>query len=273
MAKKVKDPNKEMSFLEHLEELRWHIIRSALAIVILAIVAFICKEMLFHEIIIKPSTPDFWTNRMFAKLADLFGSNGLRINSQPLDLVGLNMSDQFSASIWVSLIAGFIIAFPYIMFEVWRFISPALYENERKYSTGAVFYISLLFIIGVLFGYYIITPLSVDFLGGWQVSETVKNTISIKSYMTTVATISLSGGVVFELPILIYFLSKIGLVTPETLKFYRRHAYVGLLCLSTIITPPDVFSQIMVCIPLVLLYEVGIFIAKKVEREEVKAED
>ena len=273
MARKEKKATTgEMSFLEHLEELRWHIIRSAIAIIVLAVVAFVCKEIVFDEIIIKPSRPEFWTNRMFAKLAELTGANALSINSKPLQLIGINMSDQFSAHLWVSIIAGFIISFPYIMFEVWRFISPALYENERKYSTGAVFYISLLFMLGVLFGYYIIAPLTIDFLGGWQVSAEVTNQITIISYMTTVATVALSGGIVFELPILIYFLSKVGILDAHTLKYYRRHAYVGLLVLATIITPPDVFSQIMVCIPLVLLYEVGIFIARRVERDNARAE-
>ena len=167
MARKAKEAvSGEMSFWEHLEELRWHIIRSAIAIVVLAVVAFVCKEIVFDGIIIKPSKPEFWTNRMFAKLAELTGASALSINSKPLQLIGINMSDQFSAQLWVSIIGGFIVAFPYIMFEVWRFISPALYENERKYSSGAVFYISLLFILGVLFGYYIIAPLSIDFLGG-----------------------------------------------------------------------------------------------------------
>ena len=272
MAKKVKDPNNEMSFLEHLEELRWNIIRSAFAIVVLAVVAFICKELLFDGIIIKPSTPDFWTNRMFSKAADFLKTDGLRINTEPLQLINYDMAGQFSVHIWVSLIAGFILAFPYVIFEIWRFISPALYENERKYSSGAVFYICLLFIVGVLFGYYLIVPLSIDFLTGWRISPDVPNQIRIISYMTTVASVTLASGVVFELPIFIYFLSKIGLVTPKTLRYYRRHAYVGLLCISTIITPPDVFSQIMVCIPLILLYEVGIFIAKRVEKQQ-EAED
>lgn len=267
---KQKGPNQEMSFLEHLEELRWHIIRSFTAIVVFAIVAFINNDILFDQIILKPKMPEFWTNRMFDKLADLLHMDAIRINNHEFELISISMSGQFMTHIWVSLIAGLIIAFPYVIFEVWRFISPALYDKERKYSQGAVFYITLLFILGVLFGYYLIVPLSVHFLGSYSISPNITNQINILSYITTVASITLASGLIFELPVLVFFLTKVGLLTPGFMMKYRRHAYVLLLVISAIITPPDVFSQIMVCIPLVLLYEIGILISKNVVKKAEK---
>lgn len=257
----------EMSFLEHLEELRWHIIRAFLSIVVFSIIAFMNKKFIFDEIIFHPKTPDFWTNRMFAKLADLTGADSLRINSHDLHLISLKMADNFMTHIWTSIIAGAIIASPYVFWEIWRFIRPALYEKERKHSGGAVFYMSVLFLFGVLFGYFLIVPLSVDFLGSYSISSEVTNQINMRSYIGTVTSISLASGVIFELPIFVYFLSKIGILTPDLMKHYRRHAYVLLLLLSAIITPPDVFSQIMVCLPLVMLYELGIIISKRVTKK------
>jgi sec-independent protein translocase protein TatC len=180
------------------------------------------------------------------------------------------MAGQFATHIKVSLLGGVILGFPYLFWEFWRFIKPALYEKEQKYATGAVLYSSALFILGILFGYYLIVPLSVNFLGSYDISDQITNQINLSSYISTVSSIVLAGGIVFELPVAIYFLSKVGLVTPRFMRRYRRHAYVVLLLLSAIITPPDVFSQIMVCLPLVVLYEVGIVISKRVSqhREE-----
>ncbi|TDO04936.1 twin-arginine translocase subunit TatC [Sunxiuqinia elliptica] len=262
-----KQKQEEMSFLEHLEELRWHIIRAFLAIVIFAILAFINKDFIFDTVIFNPKTPDFWTNQMFAKLAELTGVEGLRINGTELQLISIKMADNFMTHIMTSIVAGLIVSSPYVFFEVWRFISPALYENERRHSGGAVVYMSLLFITGVLFGYFLIVPLSIHFLGSYSISSEVVNQINMRSYIGTVTSISLASGVIFELPIFVYFLSKIGILTPDLMKKYRRHAYVALLLLSAIITPPDVFSQIMVCFPLVFLYEVGIIISKRVNKK------
>ncbi|MGV8091654.1 MAG: twin-arginine translocase subunit TatC [Mangrovibacterium sp.] len=263
----TKDPDQEMSFLEHLEELRWHIIRAFLAIVVFSVIAFIEKDIIFDKIIFSPKRPDFWTNRMFGKMADLLGMDAVRINTKEFQLISINMSGQFMTHFWTSVIAGLIIASPYVIYEIWRFIKPALYEKERKYSTGAVFYMSILFILGVLFGYYLIVPLSVHFLGSYSISDSVANQINILSYINTVTSITLSSGLIFELPIVVYVLSKVGILSPDMMTKYRRHAYVVLLIVSAIITPPDVFSQIMVCIPLVFLYEIGIFISKRVNKK------
>lgn len=262
----------EMSFLEHLEVLRWHLVRSVSAIFIVAIAAFIAKGFIFDTLLLGPKNPDFWTYRKLCELSEKFNlSDLLCITEIPFDLINISMAGQFSTHIFVSIIAGVVVAFPYIMFEIWRFIKPGLYSTERKYASGMVFYTSVLFILGVLFGYYIIAPLSVNFLGSYRVSETVMNQIDLNSYFSTIATLVLASGAVFELPVLMYFLTKIGLVTPALLRQYRRHAVVGILILSAVITPPDVSSQILVFFPLMLLYEVSIWVSAIVLRNEAKA--
>ena len=263
----------EMSFLEHLEELRWHIIRSVFAVMIFAVVAFVMKDFIFNTIILNPRTPEFWTNRMFARLADMVGTDALRINQKPLELISIQIAGQFLTHIWVSIIAGFIIAAPVVFFEFWKFIKPALYDNEKKYAGGAVFFTSILFMLGILFGYFLIVPLSVHFLGSYNVSGEVTNQINLRSYIGSVTSISLAAGVVFLLPIFTYFLSKVGILTPEFMKTYRKHAYVVMLLLSAIITPPDIFSQIMVFIPLFFLYEVSIFISRRIVKKREKELD
>lgn len=265
--KNKKKGEAEMSFLDHLEELRWHIIRSALAVLVFAVVAFVMKSFIFDQVILRPRMPEFWTNRMLAKLGELVGSDSLKINQHPLKLIAIKMSDQFMMHIMISIIAGIIMASPFIIYEFWRFIKPALYEKEKKHATGAVFYTSVLFLTGVLFGYFLIVPLSIEFLGTYSVSADVTNQINTRSYISTVTSISLAGGVVFLLPIFAFFLSKVGILTPEFMKTYRKHAYVLMLLLSAIITPPDIFSQIMVCFPLIVLYEVGIVISRRVVKK------
>lgn len=260
----------EMSFLEHLEELRWHIIRSVMAVMILAVVAFVMKDFIFNNIIFKPKTPDFWTNRKFAQFGDFIGSEAIKINQSDLQLISIKMAGQFLTHIWTALIAGFIAASPIVFYEFWRFIKPALYDNEKKYASGAVFFTTFLFLLGVLFGYYLIVPLSIHFLGSYSISGEVINQININSYISTVSSISLASGVVFLLPIFVYFLSKVGMLTPEFMRKYRKHSYVVMLLLSAIITPPDVFSQIMVAFPLVILYEIGIVISRHIEKKREK---
>ena len=273
-TKRKKNENKgEMSFLDHLEALRWHIIRSFIAICVFSVVAFIEKDFVFDSIIFAPKNPNFWSNRMLAKIADLINVPSLKINTHPLQLISIDMSGQFMTHVWTSIVFGFIAASPYVIYQFWSFIKPALYENERKYASGAVVVMSSLFILGTLFGYYLIVPFSVDFLGSYSISESVVNQINILSYISTVTSIVLAGGVVFELPVLAFFLSKIGVITPRFLRKYRRHAYVVLLTLSAIITPPDIFSQIAVCIPLVILYEASIVISGRVERARAKKID
>ncbi|GAB4258999.1 MAG: twin-arginine translocase subunit TatC [Vicingaceae bacterium] len=257
--------DKEMSFLDHLEVLRWHLVRSSIAIVIGAVAAFSYKSFVFDSIILAMRKSDFWTYRLFCKFSHLIGKgDDLCFNDINFDLININMSGQFTTHIIVSIIAGIIIAFPYILFELWRFIKPGLKPSETKYAKRLVASGSLLFIIGILFGYYFIAPLSVQFLGNYQVSELVKNQISLNSFISTVTTITLSTGLVFQLPLIVYFLSKLGLITPEFMKKYRRHAVVVVLIVAAILTPPDVSSQILLAIPLMILYEFSIYVSKLV---------
>ncbi len=262
----------QMTFLDHLEELRWHIVRSLAAIVILAVVAFIFSQYIFDYIILAPNTPEFFTNRMLALLAEKTNTPALAINSTSFEIINITMAGQFTTHIRVSMVTGLVLGFPYIFYEFWRFISPALYEEERKYSGGALLFTSLLFFAGVLFGYYVIVPLSVNFLGHYNVSDTVVNQISLRSYIGTVTSISLATGIIFELPMIIYFLSKVGLVTPKGLKTYRRHAIVAIVFVSAVITPPDIFSQVLVSLPLLVLYEAGIVISRRVEKRREREE-
>ncbi len=268
--KNKKSPQGEMSFLEHLEELRWHIIKSVLAIAVFAVVAFILKDFIFNEIIFKPKMPDFWSNRMLAKLGAFLGTDALNINQHPLKLIALQMSDQFMLHFTVAAVAGLIFASPVVFYQIWSFIKPALYDKERKHASGAVFFTSLLFITGILFGYFIIVPFSIDFLTTYSVSPEVENQINMRSYISTVTSITFASGFIFLLPIFSFFLSKVGILTPKFLKTYRRHAYVVLFLVAAIITPPDVFSQIMVGIPLVLLYEASIIISYIVVKKREK---
>jgi len=258
----------EMSFLEHLEELRWTLVRSAIAILVVASVAFVCKEFVFDFLLLAPKNADFWTYRMFCELSKLLDmGESLCVDDLEFALQNISMSGQFTTHIVVSAVAGFIGAFPFVTYQFWSFLRPGLKDEERKATRGVVFYTTILFLMGVLFGYYLITPLSVRFLGTYRVSDLVQNQISLNSYITTVTTVTLAAGVLFLLPVFIYFLTKAGIVSSEFLRKYRKHALVIVLLLSAIITPPDITSQLLVTGPVFLLYEVGIKIAKRVEKK------
>lgn len=264
-----KKPNKEkvMTFWNHLDELRKHIIRSIIAIVVLAIVAFLNREIIFDQIILAPSDTNFISNRAMCWLGKQISIESLCFEAMKLDIININMSGQFMTHMYISAVAGFILAFPYILWEIYRFVQPAMKEKEQKYSRGGILISTFLFLIGILFSYFVIVPLTVNFLGTYSVSESVHNQISLSSYISTVVSLTFSVGVVFELPILIYFLTKIGIVTPDYLKKNRRYMYVIILIIAAIITPPDVFSQTMVAIPLTALYEVSIVVARRVYRK------
>jgi sec-independent protein translocase protein TatC len=271
MAKANKDPN-EMSFLDHLEELRWHLIRSTLAVVIIGLAAFLMRGFIFDSVIFGPSRMSFPTYKLFCDIATQIGiDSAFCADSLPFTIQSRTMAGQFSAHIWTSIWAGFIIGFPYILFELWKFISPGLYEKERKHSRGFIIVASLLFFMGVLFGYYVVAPLSINFLGTYQVSEIVQNQFDLSSYISTVRAAVIACGLMFELPIIIYFLTKVGLVTPEFLRKYRKMALVVVLIVSAVITPPDVASQIIVAIPVLILYQVSIYISAIVQKREAKA--
>jgi len=265
MAKK---PTGEMSFLDHLEDLRWLLIRCTVAIIICGGVAFNFSKFIFDKIIFAPKRGDFITYRIFCQLANKYNlDKSFCINELPFEIQSRTMDGQFSTDLWTAITAGFILAFPFILWEFWKFISPALYDHEKKYAVSFIIFTSILFFIGVLFGHYLITPLSLNFLGNYQISSVVKNDIDLDSYLSLVKTTAISCGLVFELPIIMYFLAKIGLVTAAFLRNYRRYAYVIILIIAAIVTPPDVVSQLIVTVPLVILYEVSILIAARMNKQ------
>ena len=259
----AQQPKDEMSFLDHLEELRWHLIRSVIAILIVAIVAFIFKDFIFDVLLFGPKQKDFVTYRWFCSISQTLGQgNSFCIDELPFRIQSRTMAGQFSAHLWTSILAGFILAFPYIIFEFWKFISPGLYEKERKNARGFIFIASMLFFIGVLFGYYIVTPLSINFLGNYSVSNEIFNDFDLSSYIGLLRASVLAAGIIFELPIIVYFLTKVGIITPDFLRKNRKISLVVVLSLSAIITPPDIASQIIVSIPILVLYEVSILISR-----------
>ncbi len=273
MAKKIATPADEMSFLDHLEELRWHLIRSTLAIVIIGSVAFLMREFIFDTILFGPKKMDFPTYRLFCKVGTFIGiDSDFCADELPFTIQSRLMAGQFSAHIWTSIWAGFIVGFPYVLYEMWNFISPGLHENERKHSKGFIFTASMLFFMGALFGYYVVAPLSINFLGTYQVSKEVTNEFDLASYVATVRTSVIACGIIFELPIIVYFLTKVGLVTPEILRKYRKISLVVVLILAAVITPPDIASQVVVALPILVLYQISIFISKRVLKNEAKKE-
>ncbi|TYB77019.1 twin-arginine translocase subunit TatC [Bizionia myxarmorum] len=259
----------DMSFLDHLEDLRWHLIRATFGILIAGTGAFLMSDFIFETIIFGPKKMSFPTYQYLCQISQFIGiETTFCLDEFPFRIQNRTMAGQFSAHIWTSIYAGLIIAFPYVVYQFWKFISPGLQPNERKHSRGFIFVTSMLFFIGVLFGYYIVTPLSINFLGTYTVSSEISNEIDLSSYIALVRSSSLASGLVFELPIVIYFLTKIGLVTPQILKKYRKFALVIVLIISAIITPPDIASQVIVAIPILLLYQISIYISKIVVRNQ-----
>jgi sec-independent protein translocase protein TatC len=257
-----------MSFLDHLEELRWHLIRSLAAVVILAMVAFFSKKLIFHDIILAPSRPDFWTYRLLCKMSVWLEQPFLCVEKLNFTIQSRTLMGQFSTHIATALIAGLIVAFPYVFWEIWRFVKPGLYDKERRATQGAVFFVSLLFFTGISFGYWILSPLSINFLANYQIDESILNEIDLLSYIETLTMMVLACGLMFQLPMVIWVLAKAGLVTASFLKSFRRHSVIVILVISAILTPsPDMFSQILVALPIYILYEVSILLAAKVERE------
>jgi sec-independent protein translocase protein TatC len=262
---------KEMSFLDHLEDLRWHLLRSVIAILLAGVAAFVAKDFVFDVLLFGPKNNDFLTYRLLCQVSNFLGfDDSFCISELPFRIQSRTMAGQFSAHIWTSITLGFVIAFPYVIYQFWKFISPGLYTYERKTASGFIGVSSLLFFMGVLFGYYVVTPLSVRFLGTYTVSSEVYNDFDLSSYTALIRASVLASGLIFELPILIYFLTKVGLVTPELMRKYRKISLVLVMFLSAVITPPDVASQIIVAIPVLILYELSIFISKRVIKNMAK---
>jgi sec-independent protein translocase protein TatC len=268
----------KMTFWEHLEALRWHLVRSIVVVVVLGVVAFLNKDIIFNYIILAPKSSNFITYRLLcefgrwaANYLPFVSADALCIKDFSLTLINIKMAGQFLIHLYISVFAGIILAVPYILWEVWRFIKPALYKHEQQHASGAVFWSSFLFLLGVFFSYFLIVPLAVTFLGTYNVSETVENQIALNSYISTVVSLTFAVGLVFELPIFVFFLTKVGVVTPAFMRRSRKAMIVVVLIIAAIITPPDVFSQILVAIPLLGLYEISIIISTRVYRRR-KAE-
>ena len=247
-----------MPFLAHLAALRTHLVRASGYILAGAVVAFISMDWLFANVLLAPKEADFITYRLFCEAGTYFGLPALCIGGFQLDLLNTQMAGQFSLHMWLSLVAGLIMAFPFVLFELWRFIGPGLTERERSMSVVFIGAASLLFFLGALFGYYLIVPLSLQLLATYTVSGEIQNLFEMSSYLSTVTSVVVASGLLFELPVAVYLLSRLGLTTPEGMRTYRRHAWIGILAVAAVITPPDVFSQIVVSLPVALLYELSI---------------
>ncbi|MDX5347915.1 MAG: twin-arginine translocase subunit TatC [Hymenobacteraceae bacterium] len=266
----MQEIEKEMTFVDHLEALRWHLIRAVASILVFFFIAFSAKTYVFHYLILGPSRPDFITYQLMCRLGEYLNSPGLCISEITFTLQSRQMSAQFTMHLLVSLILGLVAAFPYAFWEIWRFIKPGLYPNEQKHSRGAVFFVSILFLIGVAFGYFIVAPLSINFLASYQVDPTIINEFDLSSYISTLTSLTLACGLMFELPVIVYFFTKAGILTPELMRLYRRHALVVIFIISAIITPPDVMSMMLIAFPLLLLYEVSIWVSAAIRKSDIK---
>jgi sec-independent protein translocase protein TatC len=262
-----KNTKAEMAFVDHIEELRWHIIRALAVVIIASIVVFFNIERVWDGIIMGPAHPDFISYRVLCKLGQKIGTDVLCLQDFNIEFQNTQLSGQFMMSFSTSFMVGFIVAFPYVFWEFWRFIKPALKPSELKYARGIVFWSSLLFFTGVLFAYYIVTPFTINFFATYQLSPLFKNIITISNYYDTMSDLILGMGVVFELPIVVFFLSRIGLLTPQLMRSKRRYAILIIFVLAAVITPPDWFSTWLVAIPLLVLYEAGITISERANKE------
>ncbi len=262
-----------MSFLDHLEELRWHVVRSVSAIFIMMILAFIFTREIFDYIIFAPGKPNFITFQWLCRLGEATGVSGLCVTEIPMKIQSRFLMGQFTMQLQASFVIGLIVAFPYVFWEIWRFVKPGLYNNEKKGSKGAVFSVSFLFLLGVSFGYFILSPMTIAFLANYSISDSISNEFDITSYVSTITALVFGSGLLFQLPVVVYFLTKVGLITPQFMRQYRKHAVIVILIIGAIITPsPDPLSQSLISIPLYVLYEISIFISaielkKKQKRE------
>jgi sec-independent protein translocase protein TatC len=265
---------KEMTFLDHLEELRGHIIRAVLAVIILTVLAFIYVPWIFENIVFAPAKLDFPTFKYMCQFGKFFNADELCVTELPFKVQSRNMTGQFMMSITASFVIGLIASFPYVVWELWSFIRPGLQTKERKFSRGAVSVISFLFLLGVFFGYYLLSPMTIWFLSTYKISDVISNEFDITSYVSTISGLVLGCGLLFQFPMVVYFLSKIGIVTPDLMRKYRKHSIVGILFIGAIITPSaDPFTLTLISLPLYLLFEISIFTSAVVVRRKRRAEE
>ena len=252
--------SKNMSFLQHLEELRWILVRSAIAVLFFALIIWYFQEEIMVNVFLSMKDKDFITFRLFCDYL------GVCIEEIPVKMQSMTVSGQFTYALMMSFLGGLVVSFPYVFYQIWSFVKPGLKFKEKKIAKGLVFYVSLLFFMGILFGYFFVAPLSIQFFGSYQISDQIENNFTIGSYMSTILSTVFYSGLFFLLPIISYLLTKIGLIDVAFLVKYRKHAIVVILILAAIITPPDITSQIIVSIPILLLYEIGILVSKRAER-------
>jgi len=275
IKERTESPEAEMSFFDHLEVLRWHLIRSAIAIVVFASLAWTYYDFIFNTIILGPKKADFWTYRMACMLNNKFNiDSGYCITKDiPFSLLNTSVAGQFTLQMNSSLMLGLVLGAPYLLFELWRFIKPGLKDVEIRSANGFVFYSSMLFLLGILFGYYVILPVSMTFLFGFVVSPDILNQVTTDNYLTFVSTLVIGSGIIFELPILVYILSKMTILTPKFMRSTRRYAIVINLIIAAVVTPtPDIITMMIVATPLLVLYELSILVSQKVDNQRKKAE-
>jgi sec-independent protein translocase protein TatC len=264
----------EMSFMDHLEELRWHIIRSLAAVTTFTVAAWIFRNEIFGIIIMGPTKVDFWTNQALCRLAEMTGMLSLCMQKADFILQSREVSGQFMMALTQSIIVGLIFGFPYLFFEIWHFIKPGLKNKELKAARGAVFWVSLLFFMGVSFGYFIVAPMAINFLANFKLDPTIQNQFDINDYISLLSMLTLACGITFQLPMVAFVLSQVGILTPSFMREYRKHALVAILLVAAVITPsPDMISQLLVAIPLFGLYEISIFVSGGVLRRKMKEEE
>jgi sec-independent protein translocase protein TatC len=251
-----------MPFLNHLEELRWRLVRAAIAILIVGTVIWFYQETIINVVFLSMAKKEFITFRIMCQFF------GVCITEIPIKFQSMTVSGQFSYALMLSFLGGIVVTFPYLFYQIWAFVKPGLKFKEKNLARGIVFYVSLLFFLGILFGYYIVAPLSIQFFGSYQMSSKIENIFTVNSYMSTILSTVFYCGLFFLLPVVTYLLTKIGLFDSAFLKKYRKHAIVIILILAAIITPPDVISQIIVSIPILILYEIGIVVSKRVEKQK-----
>ena len=268
----------EMSFVDHLEELRWHIMRSVIALLVGGIVVFVKMDFFFGKVVMGPANKDFITYRALCKFSHAVGlGEAMCLESINLKLISTQMASQFMMSFTIAMVGGFIVAFPYIFWEFWRFTRPALTKKEQRKTRGIIFWVSLLFFMGVAFGYFLIAPYTVNFFASYTLDPLIANTFTVADYIDNIVSLVLGTGIVFQLPLVVLFLSKVGILTPTFLRNNRKYAFVIILVIAAIITPPDVISQLIVTIPILLLYEISIWISAKavkgLEEDQVLEDD
>lgn len=272
----VKTDGAEMSFIDHLEVLRWHIFRSAIVLIVVAIGVFIYVDWIFDNIVFAPARKDFVTYTGLCNLSHkLHLGDALCMPPVDIQLLGSTVSGPFMSAISIAFMGAIIIAFPYLLWELWRFVKPALSDKEISYAKGSIGWVSLCFFAGAAFGYFLLAPFTFNFLANFQLGTlgVYKYLPTLDDYIDTLTSLILGCGIAFELPVFAYVLSKLGLITPKFLKVYRKYAYVIILIVAAVITPsPDWTSQTIVAVPLIILYEISIFISKRVDKQKVKAE-